>query len=266
MFEGKPFEGQVALVTGGGTGLGRAMSLRLGSLGAKIVIAGRRQEVLNATAKEIEGAGAECMTYSIDIRDPEKVEAMTQAIHDRFGKIDILINNAAGNFLCPSEKLSINGFNAVVNIVLHGTWHVTQSVCKRMLERGQGGKVLSILATYAWTGAPLVLPSAMAKAGVLAMTRSLAVEWGPRGIRFNAIAPGAILTQGASEHLNFASDEGQQRIRDTNPIGRLGTEEELADLAAFLVSDYSGYINGDCITMDGGGWLNRRGFRMQNAE
>lgn len=262
MFEGKPFEGQIALVTGGGTGLGRAMSLRLGELGAKIVIAGRRQDVLDATAREIEARGTECLTHAVDIRDAARVEAMTEAICQRFGRVDILINNAAGNFLCPSEKLSLNGFNAVVNIVLHGTWHVTQSVCKRMLADGRGGKVLSILATYAWTGAPLVLPSAMAKAGLLAMTRSLAVEWGPRGIRFNAIAPGAILTEGASEHLNFASEEGQKRIRDTNPMQRLGTEEELANLAAFLVSDYSGYINGDCVTMDGGGWLNRRGFQL----
>lgn len=262
MFEGKPFEGRVALITGGGSGLGRAMSLRLAGLGARVVIAGRRQEVLDATAKEIEDAGAECMTHSVDIRDFERVEAMTEAIQKRMGGIDILINNAAGNFLCPSEKLSINGFNAVVNIVLHGTWHVTQSVCKRMLDSGKGGKVLSILATYAWTGAPLVLPSAMAKAGLLAMTRSLAVEWGPRGIRLNAIAPGAIVTKGASENLHFASEEAQERIRANNPMKRLGTEEELADLAAFLVSDYSGYINGDCITMDGGSWMVRSGFRM----
>jgi NAD(P)-dependent dehydrogenase (short-subunit alcohol dehydrogenase family) len=265
LFEGKPFEGQVALVTGGGTGLGRAMALRLAGLGATLVIAGRRQEVLDDTAKEIQALGADCLTHAVDIRDHERVEAMVDAIHHHFGKIDILINNAAGNFLCPSEKLSINGFNAVVNIVLHGTWHVTQSVCKRMLADNRPGKVLSILATYAWTGSPLVLPSAMAKAGLLAMTRSLAVEWGPRGIRFNAIAPGAILTEGASEHLNFASEEGQKRIRDTNPLQRLGAEEELANLAAFLVSDYSAYINGDCVTMDGGGWLSRGSFRMQNG-
>lgn len=260
LFQGKPFAGQVALITGGGTGLGRAMSLRLAELGANIVIASRSAEHLGPTAKEIESKGVECMTHTVDIRDNSKVEAMVPAVVSRFGKIDILINNAAGNFTCPSEKLSINGWNAIVQIVLHGTWHCTSAVGKHMLERGKGGKILSIIATYAWTGCAFVMPSAAAKAGVLAMMRSLAVEWGPRGIRLNCIAPGAIVTKGASENLGFATEEAQERIKTSNPLGRLGTQEELADLAAFLVSDYSGYINGDCVTMDGGSWMGR-GFQ-----
>lgn len=265
LFSGKPFEGQVAVITGGGTGLGRAMALRLAELGANLVIASRRTEVLESTAKEIEAKGAKCMTYALDVRDHAKVEAMLPAVMERFGKIDILVNNAAGNFLCPAEKLTINGWNAVVGIVLHGTWHCTSVFGKQMLAQKTGGKILSILATYAWTGAPYVLPSAAAKAGVLAMTRSLAVEWGPRGIRINAIAPGAIVTAGASKNLAFDSEEAQKHIAATNPLGRLGTEQELADLAAFLLSDYSSYINGDCVTMDGGGWLGRSfSGRMSN--
>lgn len=256
LFEGKPFAGNVALITGGGTGLGRAMALRLAGLGCDIVIASRNPENLAPTAKEIETAGVKCMAHAIDIRDNAKVEAMVPEIVGKMGKIDILINNAAGNFTCPSEKLSINGWNAIVNIVLNGTWHVTSAVGKHMLERGKGN-ILSIIATYAWTGAAYVMPSAAAKAGVLAMMRSLAVEWGPRGIRCNCIAPGAIVTKGASTNLGFATEDAQKQIAERNPLGRLGTEDELADLAAFLVSDYSGYINGDCITMDGGSWMGR---------
>ncbi len=256
LFTGKPFQGQVALITGGGTGLGRAMALRLAELGADLAIVGRREAVLEATAEEIRARGARCLTRSLDIRDYAKVEAMTGSIVGETGRIDMLVNNAAGNFVCPSEKLTINGFNAIVNIVLHGTWHCTACVGRHMLERG-GGRILSILATYAWTGAPMLMPSAVAKAGVLAMTRSLAVEWGPRGVRLNAIAPGAILTRGASENLKFNTEEAQAAIARANPLRRLGTEQELAELAAFLLSDEVGYINGECVTMDGGAWLGR---------
>jgi NAD(P)-dependent dehydrogenase (short-subunit alcohol dehydrogenase family) len=254
LFEGKPFEGRVAVVTGGGTGLGRAMSLRLAELGANLVIASRKRENLEPTAEEIRAKGAPCLVHAIDIRDYKAVEAMLPVVLGKFGQVDILINNAAGNFLCPAEKLTLNGWNAIVQIVLHGTWHCTSVFGRHMLERGKGN-ILSIIATYAWTGAPLVMPSAAAKAGVMAMTQSLAVEWGPRGIRLNCIAPGAIVTKGASQNLAFASEEAQKVIRANNPLRRLGTEEELADLAAFLLSDYSAYINGDCITMDGGNWL-----------
>ncbi|MBI1783905.1 SDR family oxidoreductase [Candidatus Sumerlaeota bacterium] len=254
LFEGKPFSGKVAVVTGGGTGLGRAMSLRLAELGANLVIASRKIENLEPTAEEIRAKGVECLAHAIDIRDFSKVEAMLPVVLSRFGKVDMLINNAAGNFLCPAEKLTINGWNAVVNIVLNGTWHCTSVFGKQMLTQGKGN-ILSIIATYAWTGAPLVVPSAAAKAGVLALTRSLAVEWGPRGVRLNCIAPGAIVTEGASQNLAFASEEAQKMIKANNPLRRLGTQDELADLAAFLLSDYSGYINGDCVTMDGGNWM-----------
>jgi NAD(P)-dependent dehydrogenase (short-subunit alcohol dehydrogenase family) len=254
LFEGKPFAGKTAVVTGGGTGLGRAMSLRLAELGANLVIASRKMENLEPTAEEIRAKGAECMAHAVDIRDHAKVEAMLPAVVERFGRVNILLNNAAGNFLCPAEKLSINGWKAVVEIVLHGTWHCTSVFGRHMIEQG-GGNILNIIATYAWTGAPLVMPSASAKAGVLAMTRSLAVEWGPKGIRLNCIAPGAIVTEGASQNLAFATEEAQKMIREHNPLKRLGTQEELADLAAFLLSDHSSYINGDCISMDGGNWL-----------
>lgn len=254
MFAGKPLEGRIALVTGGGTGLGRAMALKFADLGAKLVIASRSAEHLEATAAEIRAKGAECLTHALDIRDFAKVEEMGKVVGDAMGPVDILVNNAAGNFLCPAVKLTPNGFNAVVDIVLKGTWHCTSVFGKSMVERGKGN-ILSIVATYAWTGAPLVMPSAAAKAGVLAMTQSLAMEWGPSGVRLNCIAPGAIVTAGASKNLGFASEEGQKAIAEINPLKRLGTEEELANLAAYLVSDYSSYMNGDCVTMDGGQWL-----------
>ncbi len=254
LFEGKPFQGKTAVITGGGTGLGRAMALRLAELGANLVIASRKIENLEPTAEEIRAKGVQCLPHVVDVRDFAKVEAMLPVVLGKFGNVDMLINNAAGNFLCPSDKLTINGWNAVVGIVLHGTWHCTNVFGRRMLEQGHGN-ILNIIATYAWTGAPMVVPSAAAKAGVLAMTRSLAVEWGPRGVRLNCIAPGAIVTEGASQNLAFASEEAQKVIKANNPLRRLGTQEELADLAAFLLSDYSSYINGDCITMDGGNSL-----------
>lgn len=254
MFEGKPFKGEVALITGGGTGLGRAMAMKLAAHGAKVIIASRKMDKLEATTKEIQDAGGECEPYQIDIREHLKVEQMANDIVAKHGKIDILINNAAGNFAFQSEKLSFNQWNSIVGIVLHGTWHCTQHVGRHMLEKKRG-KILSIIATYAWTGAPMVMPSAAAKAGVLAMMRSLAIEWGPRGVRLNCIAPGAIITENASKNLGFDTPEAQEAIKKVNPLGRLGTQEELANLAAYLVSDFSGYMNGDVISMDGGQWI-----------
>lgn len=250
---------QVAIITGGGSGIGKGIALRFAQEGAKLVLASRNLERLNNAKEEIAQAvpGAEIITVSMDVRNPEDVARMVEETKSAFGEINILVNNAAGNFRVRSEDLSINGWNAVVNIVLNGTWYCTQAVGKEMIAQGKGGNVLNIVATYAWTGAAGVVHSASAKAGVLAMTRSLAVEWGSRyGIRFNAIAPGPITNTGGEEKL-FPTDEDRQRVIESNPMRRLGLPEDVAALAAFLVSEEASYINGDCITVDGGAWLSR---------
>ena len=232
MFSADMLTGSTILVTGGGTGLGRAMAERFASVGAKVGVSGRRVGPLEETVAAIRAAGG----------IPE------------LGPITGLVNNAAGNFLAPSEDLSANAFNSVVQIVLYGAFHVTQACGKRWIERQSGGRVLSILTTYAWMGSPFVLPSAMAKAGVLAMTRSLAVEWGCYGIRFNAIAPGPFPTEGAFSRLMM--DTGmEEEGKKHNPTGRFGDPPELGDLAAFLMSPMAAYINGDVVTIDGGEWL-----------
>lgn len=180
---------RVAIITGGGTGLGKAMALEFTRLGARVVLASRKPENLEKAAAEIAERGGEALTVPTDVRDPEQVDRMVQAALDRFGRIDILVNNAAGNFVCPAEELSVNGWNAVVNIVLHGTFYCTRAVARHWIAQGRGGNILNIIATYAWTGGPGTVHSAAAKAGVLAMTRTLAVEWAPKGIRVNCIAP-----------------------------------------------------------------------------
>lgn len=197
------------------------------------------------------------MTAPADVRDPGAAARAVARVAERFGGVDILVNNAAGNFLAATEDLSANAFDAVVRIVLHGTFHMTSAVGRHMLERG-AGTILNILATYAWTGSAFVVPSAAAKAGVLAMTRSLAVEWGGAGIRVNAIAPGPIPTEGAFSRL-LPTPELEQSARERIPMKRFGEPGELANLALFLVSDASPYINGECVTIDGGGWMNAGG-------
>lgn len=245
-----------ALVTGGGTGLGRAIALRLAREGRAVAIASRNPAHLEPTLAELQGAGARALAVATDVRDLEQVRAAVERTEAELGPVDVLVNNAAGNFLVPAEDLSPNGWRAVVEIVLYGTWWCTQTVGKRMLGRGRGA-IVNVLATYAWTGMPGVVHSASAKAGVLAMTRTLAAEWGPRGLRVNAVAPGVMLTEGASTNLEFADPEAQERIRQAIPLRRFADLDEVAAGVAYLCSSDAGYINGDCLVMDGGAWLGR---------
>jgi len=250
--------GRGVWITGGGTGLGRAMALRMAALGAKVGLSGRREEPLRATVEEIRSGGGEAAWACCDVREPEAVAAAFAALEADLGGIDGLVNNAAGNFLSPSEALSPNGFAAVVGIVLHGTFHCTSVAGKHWIAAQRPGVVLNIVTTYAWTGSAYVLPSACAKAGVLAMTRSLAVEWGRHDIRLNAIAPGPIPTEGAFSRLLPSEKLIESRKRHI-PAGRMGTPEELAQLAAFLVSDAADWIRGEVVTLDGGEWLRGAG-------
>ena len=244
------------LITGGGTGLGKAMATRFLELGATVYICGRREEVLETTAAELSPLGP-IHAIPCDVRNLEAVEAMIDAIW-REASLDILVNNAAGNFIARTEDLSPRAFDSVIGIVLMGTLHATMACGRRWVKAGHRGTVLSISATYAPSGSAYVVPSAISKAGVEALTRSLAVEWGNRGIRMNAIAPGPIPTQGAFSRV-LPRPELEQLALDRNPLHRFGTVEELANLAVFLVSDGSCYINGEVIRMDGGEFLQGAG-------
>jgi NAD(P)-dependent dehydrogenase (short-subunit alcohol dehydrogenase family) len=257
---------KVILITGGGTGLGRAMAGRFLQLGAKVAICGRREEVLEQTAEELSSAyGGEVYRQRCDVRDPGQVHNCVDAVWQHFGRIDVLVNNAAGNFISPTERLSPNAVNAVLGIVLHGTFYMTLEVGKRWIEQQLPGTMLNIVTTYASTGSGYVVPSAAAKAGVLALTRSLAVEWAPHGIRQVAIAPGPFPTEGAWSRLS-PTPELEAKMLGRVPLGRTGRPEELADLAAFLVSDAAGYINGEVVTIDGGEWLRGAGQFNDFAE
>ena len=246
---------KVVVVTGGGSGLGRAMALRCAELGAKLVLAGRRQEKLDEVAGEISAAGGEALGISTDIRDYDAVTGMVQQAVERFGKVDCLVNNAAGNFICPTEELTPNGFNAIVSIVLNGTFHVTHAVGKHMIERGEGGSILSLTAVYAPAGSAFVVPSACAKSGVLALTRSLAVEWGRHKIRLNTIAPGPFPTKGAWSRL-VPPGMDEELFKRKIPLRRYGEHSELANLAVYLLSDHSGYVTGQQFAIDGGESVN----------
>ena len=255
MFEKNLLNGQTIVITGGGTGLGKSMSRRFGELGANIVISGRRKEKLEETADEFSKLGINVLTCPGDVRKLEDVELMTSQAIDKFGKIDGLLNNAAGNFISPTEMLSPNAFKVVIDIVLMGTWNCTSTIGKEMIKNKKGN-VLSIVTTYAWTGSPYVVPSAAAKAGVLAMTRSLAVEWGKYNIRFNAIAPGPFPTKGAwSRLMTPGFEDFEDGMKNKIPMKRFGERPELENLASYLMSDGSAYINGEVVTIDGGEWL-----------
>jgi NAD(P)-dependent dehydrogenase (short-subunit alcohol dehydrogenase family) len=256
MFRTDLLRNQRILITGGGTGLGKAMAHRFLQLGATVYICGRREEVLQKTATELSAQGP-IHALRCDVRHLDQVESMVDAIWQA-GPLDVLVNNAAGNFIARTEELSPRAFDSVIGIVLLGTLHATMSCGRRWLKSSHPGTVLSISATYAPVGSAYVVPSAISKAGVEALTRSLAVEWGNRGIRMNAIAPGPIPTQGAFSRV-LPRAELEELALDRNPMHRFGTKEELANLAVFLISEGSSYINGEVIRMDGGEFLQGAG-------
>ena len=258
MFQKDLLLNQRILITGGGTGLGKASAQRFLELGGEVYICGRRAEILTATERELrERTSGRIHSHPCDVRDAGAVEKLIDTIWQQ-GPLDVLMNNAAGNFLARTEGLSLRAFESVIGIVLMGTLHATLACGKRWLEEKKPAVVLNVTATYTNTGSAYVVPSAISKAGVQALTRSLAVEWGNRGIRMNAIAPGPIPTQGAFSRL-LPRPELEELAKDGNPLRRFGTPEEFANLAAFLISDYSGYINGEVVTMDGGEWLQGAG-------
>ena len=256
---------QVIVVTGGGSGLGKAMTTYFLELGAKVAITSRNLEKLENTAKELEEkTGGTVLAVQCDVRHYDQVEAMLKATLDKFGKVDGLLNNAAGNFISPTERLSANAFDTVIDIVLKGSKNCTLAFGKHWINTKQEkSTVLNIVTTYAWTGSAYVVPSATAKAGVLAMTRSLAVEWAKYGIRTNAIAPGPFPTKGAWDRLLPGDLKEKFDMKKKVPVGRVGVHQELANLAAYLMSDFSAYVNGEVITIDGGEWLKGAGeFNM----
>ncbi len=249
---------RVLVVTGGGSGLGSAMAKRFAELGAHAVVLGRRQEKLDEVVAAITSAGGKATALTCDVRDMNAVTAVADQVEGKLGRIDGLVNNAAGNFLAAAEDLSSNGFKTVIDIVLNGTFHCTSAFGKKMIARGKGGAMVNIVTTYAWTGSAFVLPSACAKAGVLAMTRSLAVEWATYGIRMNAIAPGPVPTEGAFSRL-MADPSMEETAKNRVPLKRFGTPLEIADAAVYLLSDGAAYVTGDCLTVDGGEWLKNGG-------
>lgn len=260
MLKEDALSGKTIIVTGGGTGLGRAMSTYFLKTGANVVITSRKLDVLTKSAAEMEAeTGRKVLPLQCDVRNPEEIEAVLNASIANFGQVNGLLNNAAGNFISPTERLSANAFSTIIDIVLKGTANCTMALGKYWIKEKLQGTILNIVTTYAFTGSGYVVPSACAKGGVLAMTRSLAAEWGKFGIRTNAIAPGPFPTKGAWDRLLPGDMAKKFDFKNRVPLKRVGEHQELANLAAFMMSDFSGYINGEVITIDGGEWLQGAG-------
>lgn len=261
MLQADALKGKTIVVTGGGSGLGKAMTTYFLELGANVVISSRNKDKIDTVAKELEQlTGGSVLAVPCDVRHYDQVEELVHKAHDTYGRVDVLVNNAAGNFISPTERLSANAFDTIIDIVLKGTKNCTLAFGKYWIAEQQTQKVvLNIVTTYAWTGSAYVVPSATAKAGVLAMTRSLAVEWAKYGMRFNAIAPGPFPTKGAWDRLLPGNLKEQFDLSKKVPLKRVGAHQELANLAAYLVSDFSAYVNGEVITIDGGEWLKGAG-------
>jgi NAD(P)-dependent dehydrogenase (short-subunit alcohol dehydrogenase family) len=255
---------KVIVITGGGTGLGKSMAKYFLSLGAKVIITSRKLDVLEKTAIELfEATGGEIFPIECDVRKYNQIENLLSKSIEKFGKVNILVNNAAGNFITPTERLSYRAFDIITDIVLKGTYYNILAFGKYWIKEKMSATVLNIVTTYAWTGSAFVVPSASAKAGVLAITRSLAVEWAKYGIRFNAIAPGPFPTKGAWDRLFPEELKDKFDIKNKIPLNRVGDHQEIANLAAYLVSDYSAFMNGEVVTIDGGEWLKGAGeFNM----
>ncbi len=260
MLKDQALKDKTILITGGGTGLGKSMGKYFMQLGANLIIASRKEDVLEDTAAELmREMGGKVLPVGCDVRNYDQIKEVIEKGIEFFGKIDGLVNNAAGNFVSPTERLSHRAFDIVVDIVLKGSYNTTLALGKRWIKDKDPGVILNIVATYAWTGSGYVVPSACAKAGVLALTRSLAVEWAKYNIRSNAIAPGPFPTEGAWSRLLPGNLKDQFMPQENVPVGRMGEHQELANLAAYLMSDYSSFMNGEVVTIDGGEWLKGAG-------
>ena len=249
-------DGKVSIITGGATGIGKEIAAELAALGSNIVLASRNIEKLHQAADDIKKLGVEVIPIQTDIRDPEQIKNMIEITTVHFGRLDILINNAAGNFKVKSEEMSVNAWNSVVNIVLNGTWYCSQEAGKAMILAGKGGAILNIGSAHIWTGNPLTAHSTSAKAGVLSLTKTLAREWASYNIRVNMLAPGPIEGTGATNQL-WASEEEANKVLQSVPLKRLGSSKEVAHLASYLVSDYSSYVSGACYVIDGAASINK---------
>ena len=267
MLKENSLEGKVILVTGGGSGLGKSMVEYFYELGANIIITSRREDLLNEVAQKINKKENKNKVYPIscDVRNTDQVNNVIQKSFENFGSVDCLVNNAAGNFISPTERLSTRAFDAIIDIVLKGTINFTLNLGKRWIKNKESGNVLNIVTTYSWTGSGYVVPSACAKAGVLSMTRSLAVEWAKYNIRLNAVAPGPFPTKGAWDRLLPGDLKDKFDPAKKVPLGRVGEHQELSNLCAYLVSDFSSYINGEVVTIDGAEWLKGAG-QFNNLE